>query len=280
MIIWLASYPKSGNTWMRSMISSLLYTRDGIFNFKLLKKIDQFPEKKHFKDLIKDFSNFKEIKKNWILAQDKINLNGEINLLKTHQGNYNVENDNFTNKQNTLAIIYIVRDPRNLVKSISNHYTLSIDEALKFLITPKIIGNSRSWDKDPGGLLTLYGKWNDHYNSWTKSKENLLIIKYENLIIDPKAELSKVIRFLKKYLKFETNEHKNKKILETTSFKSLREMEKENKFFESPKNKLTEDKVIFFHLGPKNKWQNILDKKIVNEIEKCFYKEMKDIGYL
>ena len=101
MIIWLASYPKSGNTWMRSIISALLYSQDGVFNFNLLRKIDQFPEKKHFKDLVKNLGNFNEIKKNWILAQDKINLDGEVKLLKTHQGNYKVENDNFTNKENT-----------------------------------------------------------------------------------------------------------------------------------------------------------------------------------
>ena len=45
MIIWLASYPKSGNTWVRSIVSSLLYSDDGIFNFKLLHKIDQFLKK-------------------------------------------------------------------------------------------------------------------------------------------------------------------------------------------------------------------------------------------
>ena len=61
MIIWLASYPKSGNSWIRSIISSLVYSDDGIFNFKLLKKIDQFPEKKYFKDFVKDFGNFNTI---------------------------------------------------------------------------------------------------------------------------------------------------------------------------------------------------------------------------
>ena len=45
MIIWIASYPKSGNTWVRSIIASLLYTNDGIFDLRLLNKIDQFPEK-------------------------------------------------------------------------------------------------------------------------------------------------------------------------------------------------------------------------------------------
>ena len=280
MIIWLASYPKSGNTWMRSIISALLYSHDGDFNFNLLRKIDQFPEKKHFKDIVKDFGNFNEIKRNWILAQDKINLDGEVKLLKTHQGNYKIENDNFTNKQNTLAIIYIVRDPRSLVESISNHYTLSLDEAFKFLTTPRIIGNRKSWDENPGGLLNLLGKWNDHYLSWTKHKKDLLVIKYEDLIKNPESELLKVIEFLKKYLKFETNENKNKKILETTKFNNLKEMEKRGEFFENASSKSTKNKVDFFHLGPKNKWKNTLDKKIVDIIERDFNKEMIEIGYL
>ena len=93
MIIWLASYPKSGNTWVRSIISSLLYSSDGIFNFDLLGKIPQFPKKELFKDLVGDFSNFNEIKKNWIVAQEKINSNKEIKLLKTHHGKYTVEKD-------------------------------------------------------------------------------------------------------------------------------------------------------------------------------------------
>ena len=57
-------------------------------------------------------------------------------------------------------------------------------------------------------------------------------------------------------------------------------MEEEGQFFEYAKNKSTKDKVNFFHLGPENKWQDILDKKIISEIEKNFYKEMRELDYL
>ncbi len=63
MIIWLASYPKSGNTWVRAIIASLLYSNDGNFNFEIIKKIKQFPVKENFKDIIDDFDDFDEIKK-------------------------------------------------------------------------------------------------------------------------------------------------------------------------------------------------------------------------
>ena len=178
MIIWLASYPKSGNTWVRSMITSLLYSEDGNFDFRLIGKIDQFPEKKYFKDLIKDFNDFQEIYKNWIVAQDKINLDGKIKLFKTHQGKYTVEGNSFTNNDNTLATIYIVRDPRNLVQSISNHYTKSLEDSCEFLLASKIIGNGKNYEDKQGGLYTLLGRWNEHYRSWTTNKNNLLIIKF------------------------------------------------------------------------------------------------------
>ena len=280
MIIWLASYPKSGNTWVRSIISTLLYSNDGNFNFELIKKVSQFPEKKYFKEFIDDFGNFNKIKESWILAQDTINLDNQIKILKTHQGKYNVGKDSFTNDRNTLATIYIVRDPRTLVSSISNHYTLTLDEAFNFLMTPQIIGNNKRWEDKETGMKCLLGKWNDHYRSWTRDKSNLLLIKYEDLIKNPENELEKIINFLKKYLNVETNKNKNKKILETTSFKSLKEMEQKSLFKENVLNKKDDSKVNFFHLGPANNWKDNLDEDIKNKIEKNFYQEMAELEYL
>ena len=280
MIIWLASYPKSGNTWVRSIISSLLYSNDGNFNFELMLKVSQFPEKKYFKDFVNDFGNFNEIKESWISAQDKINLDNQIKILKTHQGKYTVGKNSFTNDQNTLATIYIVRDPRTLISSISNHYTLPIDSVCDFLTTPQIIGNTKKWEDKETGMQCLLGKWNDHYRSWTRNKNNFLLIKYEDLIQNPETELEKIIKFLKKYLDVKTNDNKNKKILETTSFKNLKEMEQKGLFRENVLNKKDDSKVNFFHLGPANNWKDNLNEDVKNKIEKNFYNEMKELDYL
>ena len=280
MIIWLASYPKSGNTWVRSIISSLLYSNDGNFNFELMLKVSQFPEKKYFKDFVNDFGNFNEIKESWISAQDKINLDNQIKILKTHQGKYTVGKNSFTNDQNTLATIYIVRDPRTLISSISNHYTLPIDSVCDFLTTPQIIGNTKKWEEKETGMQCLLGKWNDHYRSWTRNKNNFLLIKYEDLIQNPENELEKIINFLKKYLDVKTNDNKNKKILETTSFKNLKEMEQKGLFKENVLNKKDDSKVNFFHLGPANNWKDNLNEDVKNKIEKNFYNEMKELDYL
>lgn len=280
MIIWIASYPKSGNTWLRSIISALVYSKDGIFTFDKLSKIDQFPEKKFFKDLVKNFRDFDEIKKNWIAAQDKINLDEKIKFFKTHQGNFKIGNDHFTNNQNTQAVIYIVRDPRNLVTSISNHYSLSLNEACKFLTSPELMGNGKSWEEKKDGIFNFLGKWNEHYKSWTNNTKNLLLLRYEDLINEPKKELEKIIFFLNKYVNFDTNDIKINNILESTNFKNLKKMEQEGSFTENVIKKETGSNVNFFNLGPKNIWQNSLDKKIIKKIEDDFKDEMKEIGYL
>jgi len=280
MIIWIASYPKSGNTWLRSIISALVYSKDGIFTFDKLSKIDQFPEKKFFKDLVKNFRDFDEIKKNWIAAQDKINLDEKIKFFKTHQGNFKIGNDHFTNNQNTQAVIYIVRDPRNLVTSISNHYSLSLNEACKFLTSPELMGNGKSWEEKKDGIFNFLGKWNEHYKSWTNNTKNLLLLRYEDLINEPKKELEKIIFFLNKYVNFDTNDIKIDNILESTNFKNLKKMEQEGSFTENVIKKETGSNVNFFNLGPKNIWQNSLDKKIIKKIEDDFKDEMKEIGYL
>ena len=280
MIIWLASYPKSGNTWVRSIITSLLYSEDGNFDFSLIGKIDQFPEKKYFKDLIKDFNNFHEIFRHWIIAQDKINLDGKIKIFKTHQGKFTINNNNFTNSENTLAVIYIVRDPRTLIKSISNHYTFTMDEAFDFLINPQLMGDGKSFKEKRDGIYNILGRWDEHYRSWTTNKNNLLLIKYEDLIKNTEIELKKIIKFLQKYLTFQYDENKIKNILKTTSFESLKNMENLGKFTEQVENKKDGKKINFFNLGPQNIWQESLEKEIVLKIEKNFHKTMKELKYL
>ena len=283
MIIWLASYPKSGNTWVRSIISSLLYSEDGNLNFNLIEKIDQFPEKKYFKDLIKDFNDFHEIFRNWIIAQDKINLDGKIKIFKTHQGKYTINNNNFTNSDNTLATIYIVRDPRSLIKSISNHYTLSMDEAFDFLINPRLMGDGKSFEEKKDGIYNILGRWDEHYRSWTDNKKNFLLIKYEDLIKDAEIELKRIIRFLQNYLNFRVDNNKIRNILKSTSFENLKKMESAGDFKEyenKAEYKKNGEKFNFFHLGPQNIWKENLKHEIALKIEKNFYKTMKELEYL
>ena len=71
MFIWIASYPKSGNTLCRSMIASYFFSNDGIFNFDLIKNIKQFPETELFKTSGVNIKNEREVIKNYIKVQKK-----------------------------------------------------------------------------------------------------------------------------------------------------------------------------------------------------------------
>jgi len=57
-------------------------------------------------------------------------------------------------------------------------------------------------------------------------------------------------------------------------------MEKKGLFKEGIVNKISNEKVDFFRLGPKNKWEDSLEKNIQKELEDTFKKEMRELGYL
>ena len=84
MIFWIASYPKSGNTWLRTLISAYYYTKDGIFDQSILKNIGQFPEKRHFVGFDYNQENVADTTKLWIKSQEKINADKKIRFFKTH----------------------------------------------------------------------------------------------------------------------------------------------------------------------------------------------------
>ena len=281
MIIWLASYPKSGNTWVRSIISSLVYSKDGIFNFELLKKIQQFPNKDHFLNLTDKFQDIHELKKFWVLAQEKININDKVNFFKTHHINCKIDNYPFTNKDNTLATIYIVRDPRNLINSFSNHYSMDKKEAKKHLLSPKFVTGTILKENKKNNVFTILGSWKDHFNSWTKNNSNVLIIRYEDLLLNTITEINKIIKFINNYIYFDYDDKKIDNILKTTSFDKMKEMENNFGFEEAVQDKRNlGNKKKFFHLGKDNKWETFLERNEADEIENAFRDEMKELKYL
>ena len=135
MIVWLASYPKSGNTFVRSMLASYFFSKDGSYDFSLIKNIKQFPHGGLFQKLGIDINNQSEVIKNYINVQDIINKSRSIKFFKTHSFFF----EQFTNLNNTLGVIYIVRDPRNVITSISNHYEFNIDESFNFMTNKRKI---------------------------------------------------------------------------------------------------------------------------------------------
>ena len=280
MIIWVASYPKSGNTLVRAILTSLIYSEDGNFNFNLLKKIDQYPQNHHFEGLTNKFNDIDELSKFWTISQDKLNLDKKIKFLKTHHLRCGIGNYTFTNSKNTIGTIYIVRDPRDVIISFAQHHSLSIEEAKDTMFRSDSYNFPVIRKKNPDlPIPTLLGSWSDHYNSWTKNNKNLLFIKYENLIKNKKSELSRIIKFVNNYIKIPISETKINNCINSTTFESMKQNEKKGLFEENTYDK-NGKKIKFFNYGKEGNWKSILSKELVLNIEKKFQKEMKELGYI
>ena len=283
MIIWLASYPKSGNTWVRSFISSILFTKDGDVDLSKLKNISQFPLRSQFTNYIDDLQDVKKVYQNWSNVQNYMNLDNKIKFLKTHHVNCKIENFEFTDDNNSLGVIYIVRDPRNVACSVKNHFSLeNYDEVKNFLFREHnwlgIITDKKIKPLD-NKIPTLISSWKTNYLSWKNKTKNYLLIKYENLLENPYLEFGKISKYLENHLNVKFDEKKIKKAIETCSFKNLQQLETDGIFKEQTVDKQNKS-VKFFHLGPENDWKKILDKNISREIENKFKAEMEELGYL
>ena len=277
MIIWLASYPKSGNTLLRGILATYFFSEDGNFDFKYLYKIGQFPSFIHFEKLGIDTSDSDQIYSNIIKAQELINSKSkQLKFFKTHSALAKINNNNFTDINNTLGAVYIVRDPRNVVTSFAHHYQVDIDEATKCLI------NEKFWNyKNEKVPKTFLSSWCQNYNSWKQLNDKILVIRYEDLIENKRRVLIKVFKFLESLgAKIELDMVKLNKIIKSTEFKKMKDMESKKSFHESIADKETGKKRPFFNLGPQNDWKKTLSSENKEKIEKAFKKEMLELGYL
>ena len=279
MIIWLASYPKSGNTWVRSFLSAYYYSSDGKFTFELLKKIKQFPSKEFFD---RKLLSVDEASQNWLIAQKKIKDKKKICFLKTHNVNGAFKGNSFTTNEFTAGAIYIVRDPRNVLTSVMNHYSLSESDGLKMMNS--VYRNLRDVnDNDNYSNYSFISSWSNNYNSWKLSKNiNSLFIKYEDLENDKYNTFSKIVNFTNNIIKKEKNidENKFKLAIETTNFEVLQKKEEYEGFDEAVYSSKEGKMKPFFNLGRKNNYKNLLKPETSKIIEGLFEKEMKELGYL
>ena len=284
MIIWLASYPKSGNTLIRALLASYFFTQNGLFNFNLIRNISQFPSATNFQRLGIDIKNEKEVIKNYIKAQESINKKDSIIFLKTHSYLFNINNNPFTDLSNSLGAIYIVRDPRNVVTSYAHHFNISVEKASERMVNSIEYGGNFNSKHESDRTKVYLGSWSSNYDSWKsfKSAEKYLLIKYEDLLKNTESTLIKILDFIYRLrgVKFNQDHEKIKNIIDTTSFHYMRNLEKKKSFIESRINNTTGKKIPFFNLGPQNDWRKLLDEKIKLKLETSFKKQMQELHYL
>ena len=269
MIVWLASYPKSGNTWIRLLITHYFSADKNLF--ENIKKIKSFPKKSQFDEIINEETLKNEPLKlfnYFIKAQEKINKNEKLNILKTHNFGGSIKGNEFTNKDNTAGLIYIVRDPRSIVVSYAYHADVSFDESVDWILDD----NRMTFNDEiyPEARLS----WNINLVSWMNSPYPKLLIKYEKLNTDTFNQFKSVLLFLRKFIKFDLDDKKIKNVINDCSIKNLSELE--NKFgFKEKKGKEN-----FFRRGEIDEWKKKLSLENIKKIEQKFYKEMKELKYL
>ncbi len=278
MIIWIASYPKSGNTYIRSFLASYYFSQDGKFDFDQLLKIHQFPNMK--------FSKFKsnnkeEASRNWLYNQNSFFEKNNLNLVKTHNCLYPYKGNEFTTKQQTLGAIYIIRDPRNVITSLTHHYSLEYSEALEHMIDENSSLLEKSHELDHSNF-TYLNSWTNHYKSWkNNSNFEVLFIKYEDFETNKEETFKKVILFINKLTNRDQkiDEKKFVNSIKSTNFTNLKNKELNEGFEEKVSSKKTGKVINFFNLGFNNRWQKLLPSGIKEKLNKKFEKELKELKY-
>ena len=280
MIIWLASYPKSGNTWLRSLLSSYYFSRNGEFNFELLKKIDQFPSVNYFKDDKDLYLKPEDTAEKWLDKQAEINREKKLRLFKTHNAICKINGNIFTDPKNTLGGIYIVRDPRNVVTSLANHYQITIDEAYEFMKDSKRAIIEKKGSRYLG--FTALFSWDLHIDSWLSYKNfPILVIRYEDLQSETFQTLKKVVSFIKDISKSNENfnRSKAKEAIKSCEFEKLKKMEEKKGFQEAVFKKDKLERIKFFNLGKENNYKNLLNTNLIMQMNELYKNKLLKFNY-
>lgn len=277
MIMWLASYPKSGNTWMRALLSSYIFEKHHKKDtdvFSKIKSIRSFPVKQAFNGIVDEEmlkKNKFEVFKHFIKAQEKINKDPKLHIIKTHNFCGAVNGNFFTNKENTIGSIYMVRDPRSVAVSWAHHANISYEESVNLMLDDKRIATHDEYY--PEARLS----WKTNLLSWLNLPSPKLLIKYEDLLKETTNVLKTTIKFINPFIgnKIKIDEEKILKVVEECKFENLKNLENEKGFIE----KLSSEN-NFFRKGQSSEWEEALPTELVKKLEQNFSKEMIKLGYL
>ncbi len=188
-------------------------------------------------------------------------------IFKTHS----VRHNNFTNETVNAGFIYIVRDPRDIVVSFKNFTGDSFDKIIdELLFQKKLMINTN-------GAKELLSTWELNVQSWLNyNSVPRLIIKYEDLKLNPKEIILNIKGFLNKIHRLNINllDQDIDKIIANTNFNNLKKLEDKNGFDEATKHSK------FFRSGTSNQWKDILTNTQINLIEKNLKSLMRYFNYI
>jgi hypothetical protein len=270
-IIWLASYPKSGNTWMRAFLHNLLRDPNESYD---INKITDFSTSDSSIDWYKaqDQRDWKE----WT-AVDVARMRRGAQLaicqmkrddvfVKTHNASVSFLGYPLMHQDLTAGAIYIVRNPLDVCISLSHHYGTDLDTTVNILADPSI--GSKTNDKI---VYEVHKSWSIHVDSWTNPlRPGLAVLRYEDMLNNPIKTFSGLTRFLG----LNPPRQRLERAIERASFKTLRQQEDQKGFKE--KSPFAQK---FFREGRAGQWRDKLSQSQVDKIVDQHKEQMQRFGY-
>lgn len=275
-LIWLASYPKSGNTWLRILLDSILLHQGESVDINRVKTASlRIIERHNFEEFLEfdsgelTMEETNAFKRRYYLDYGQKRI--KDTFVKTHEANVLVDGkDCIIPLEVTKLGIYISRNPLDIVASLSNHYLVDIDEAIR------IMGDSTyTFFRHTKGITSnipeLVGDWSMHVESWLNTKQlPLILIRYEDLLKKPVQTLRKIMEALKHSAPDLVLEN----AVKNHSFEKLMDQESKQGFRE---------KVVgtrsFFRKGKAGTWKEELTTEQIHKVIHDHREVMNKLGY-
>ena len=262
---WLASFMKSGNTWVRAVIEA--YTR-GKVDLNLMGEVLGDSNPMYLQQLCPvgyETLNLTE----WLIyrtpALNNMRMfhakNNKKLILKTHNVHAQVGDMPTIPMSISGMAVYLIRNPLDVAPSLAAHMGLTYDDAISKM---QATGFASESDPSMGTVHTLYSSWSNHVESWEKYP-NVLVVRYEDLKDDPKTWFRKII----KQYGYSYTSKKLDNAIRTCELEKLKAKEIQDGFREASKH------TKFF--GQKHK---PLLKRQQKAIIKAFGPTMEKYGYL
>jgi len=278
-IIWLASYPKSGNTWFRLFLSALK-NNEASFDINGMKTDGIFSGKIHFEDALdidsddlylQEIQHYQSLAWNYISTKAKnklfVKIHDAFDLLKDYDDKYLIP------EEATYKALYFVRNPIDVVPSLANHSGDTIEKTVQFLNKSNASLADRI-NKKKSSSPQFYqhlGTWNEHVKSWhTRPSFPVLFLRYEDMKLNSFETFKNAVEFLD----LSYSDEQIQRALDLTSFEKLRK-EEENKGFKEKSLHAN----FFFNKGEINYGQSLLTEVQIKSIKTANKEMMKHFGY-
>lgn len=274
-LIWIASYPKSGNTWMRILLDSALNKNGAEVDINEINFAEsgflgrqQFDEFLEFDSSYLNIEETRAFKKKYF--ENLSAVSDSDTFIKTHDANIALSDHSYLIPENiTKLAIYVVRNPLDIVASLANHNGITNDEAIAMLLD-----KGRTEFRSPKGITSnvdqFVSSWGCHVLSWLDSNLPFFSVRYEDMLQNPEGTLSQVCHLLGKDISKETIRN----AVDNNSFEVLKEKEVKEGFKEKSFSSNR-----FFRRGKAGGWKNELTREQAEVVIKDQKSVMKRLGY-